>query len=65
MPQAMADRVRRPSPFATAPLPTKLAPSDLTGLAPDFSLVVTPDLKYYAYSYLPSISQLHLVSGWR
>ena len=41
----------------------QLAPSDRTGLAPDFSLVVTPDLKYYAYSYMPSISQLYVVSG--
>ena len=41
----------------------QLAPSDHTGLGPDFSLVITSTLKYYAYSYLPFISQLYVVSG--
>jgi hypothetical protein len=40
-----------------------LVPADPTGLDSTFGLRITPDGKYYAYSYERLLSELYLVNG--
>jgi hypothetical protein len=43
----------------------KIRPSDLAGLRAIVRLFVTPDERFYAYSFERDLAQLYLTDGWK
>jgi hypothetical protein len=43
----------------------EIAPSDRAGVEAGFTLQITPDGKYYAYSFQRLLSDLYLIEGLR
>lgn len=47
------------TPYSRIPTP------DRTGIVTTFPVIISPNLRFYAYSRLQSLSNLYIVSGWK